>query len=241
MTALDHMWERREGNGGGNEERSKSCRFLEFLVGWKYNIYVSTSITSYRTFTPDVAISLICNCIWLLSLVLKLFDDGIPGVECVFNRESLKRSFRLLGTFFWRQKLLSPSRRYCPMSPAGRQSLQFYNDLIKWWLIPGEPIANDTIQLTCHNSCNHLTRRNSHKSMQLTQLITTRTKYATPCDQLRFPIHPSQCNLSHYLDSLPRALTQLPTYPDVLFISIQHNFELIWGIVSKLKLSQNFW
>ena len=162
MTALDHMWERREGNGGGNEERSKSCRFLEFLVGWKYNIYVSTSITSYHTFTPDVAISLICNCIWLLSLVLKLFDDGIPGVECVFNRESLKRSFRLLGTFFWRQKLLSPSRRYHSMSPAGRQILQFYNDLIKWWLIPGEPIANDTIQLTCHNSCNHLTRDKTH-------------------------------------------------------------------------------
>ena len=36
---------------------------------------------SCQTFKPDVAVSLICNCIGLLGLVLKLLDDGVPGIK----------------------------------------------------------------------------------------------------------------------------------------------------------------
>ena len=37
-----------------------------------------------------------------------------------------------LATLFRRQKPMLPGRRYRSMSPAGRQSLQFYNECIKW-------------------------------------------------------------------------------------------------------------
>ena len=43
-----------------------------------------------------------------------------------------------LATLSRRQKPTLPGRRYCSMSPAGRQSLQFYNECIKWW-----PSANN--------------------------------------------------------------------------------------------------
>ena len=43
-----------------------------------------------------------------------------------------------LATLSRRQKLMLPGGRYRSMSPAGRQSLQFYNEYIKWW-----PSANN--------------------------------------------------------------------------------------------------
>ena len=43
-----------------------------------------------------------------------------------------------LATLSRRQKPMLPGRRYRSMSPAGRQSLQFYNEVIKWW-----PSANN--------------------------------------------------------------------------------------------------
>ena len=38
-----------------------------------------------------------------------------------------------LATLSRRQKPMLPGGRYLSMLPAGRQSLQFYNELIKWW------------------------------------------------------------------------------------------------------------
>ena len=43
-----------------------------------------------------------------------------------------------LATLSRRQKPTLPGRRYRSMSPIGRQSLQFYNECIKWW-----PSANN--------------------------------------------------------------------------------------------------
>ena len=38
-----------------------------------------------------------------------------------------------LATLSRRQKPMLPGRWYLSMSPAGQQSLQFYNEFIKWW------------------------------------------------------------------------------------------------------------
>ena len=48
-------------------------------------------------------------------------------------RVSSLNSHCKLTTLSQRQKPMLPGRWYLSMSPAGQQSLQFYNEFIKWW------------------------------------------------------------------------------------------------------------
>ena len=66
--------------------------------------------------------------------------EGQPGRHCCQPpRGEVGHTVHCkLATLSRRQKPMLPGGRYRSMSPAGRQSLQFYNEYIKWW-----PSANN--------------------------------------------------------------------------------------------------
>ena len=67
---------------------------------------------------------------WMIMINQKMIAQVLPLQPIIVHCK--------LATLSRRQKPMLPGRRYRSMSPAGRQSLQFYNECIKWW-----PSANN--------------------------------------------------------------------------------------------------
>ena len=95
-----------------------------------------------KLFDPDFATwvkgpeLVFTRAIWITTVVL---DEGlniVRGAEEGHQHYVIKHC--KLATLSRRQRPMLPGRRYRSMSPAGRQSLQFHNEYIKWW-----PSANN--------------------------------------------------------------------------------------------------
>ena len=92
-----------------------------YLKGDSYHKHQSLGVTNRLRLHGN------CGKLVLTLGTIKMFRSTGPEIAWLCNMHYK------LATFSRRQKANVPTRRYCSISPAMRQRLQFYNVSINWW------------------------------------------------------------------------------------------------------------